>query len=611
MSEALLSIRDAAVKFGGKPLFDGLSLHILPGDRISLVGRNGSGKSTLFKLIAGELELDGGERWAMPGLRIGYLPQALANPDPIRAIDYVAAGLPREQRNDEYRYLADMVLAPLDIPPDALLSEMSGGQMRRVTLARALVNEPDILLLDEPTNHLDLVGIEWLERYIESYPGAVMSVSHDRAYLANTSKRVFWLDRGMMRVSRQGYAHYDEWAEAIIEQETRELQNLSKRVDSEHDWTQGGVTGRRKRNVRRLSELSRLREALRAGKAHLHRHMGRITLAPLEAAQSSKIVAEFDQVNKHYGEKTILENFSLRIMRGDRIGILGRNGAGKTTLIRMIIGDEAQDSGRLKRAKHLIVSYFDQKRDQLDPNDTLWGALCPDGGDHVELRDKLVHVCGYLKQFMFDPKSARDKLSTLSGGQLNRLMLAKMLANPGNVLVLDEPTNDLDMDTLDMLQEVLDAYDGTLILVSHDRDFLNRMVHKLLVFEGDGQVVEIVGGTADYDAYRRMQREQGRNPKEAAETNPAHITPEADPSPKPSTKLSYKDKRAHEQLPARIAALEKEITKLHETLSDPALYTTHPEKFDQASRRLERARAELDAAETQWLELDAMVAALS
>ncbi len=607
MSEALLSIREATVRFGGKPLFDELTLHILPRDRISLVGRNGSGKSTLFKLIAGELELDGGARWEMPGLRIGYLPQALANPDPITALDYVAAGLPDDQR-EEYKYLADQVLAPLDIPPEALLCDMSGGQLRRTTLARALVNQPDILLLDEPTNHLDLPGIEWLERFIANYPGAVMSVSHDRAYLANTSQRVFWLDRGKMRVSRQGYAHYDAWAEAIIEQETRELQNLSKHVAAEVDWTQGGVTGRRKRNVRRLAELGRLRNQLKSGKAHLHKHTNKITLAPLEAVQSAKIVAEFDQTNKAYGEKIILKDFSLRIMRGDRIGILGRNGAGKTTLIRMLTGEETQDSGRFKRAKHLDISYFDQKREMLDLTETLWSTLAPDG-DHVEMRDKLVHVCGYLKQFMFDPKSARDKLSTLSGGQLNRLMLAKMLACPGNLLVLDEPTNDLDMDTLDMLQEILDEYDGTLILVSHDRDFLNRMVHKLLVFEGDGEVIEIVGGTEDYDAYRRMQREQGKLlPSEAEEDAPQASAMQSNiPAPRKvsGTKMTYKDLRALELLPKQIAEFEREIAALHATLADADLYVRDAEAFDKASRRLERARAQMDEAETKWLELSA------
>jgi ATP-binding cassette subfamily F protein uup len=614
MAEALLSIHDAKVAFGGKPLFEGLTLHILPRDRISLVGHNGSGKSTLFKLIAGELELDGGERWAMPGLRIGYLPQTLSEPLETPVLDYVIAGLPKEKRTHEHLYAAEMVLAPLDIPTDALLKHLSGGQLRRATLARALVNEPDILLLDEPTNHLDVQSIEWLENYISSYQGAVVSVSHDRRYLANTSKRVFWLDRGQMRVSRSGYAEFDEWAEGIIEQEMRELHNLSKRVDAEVDWTQGGVTGRRKRNVRRLGALKRMREQLKAGKAHLHRHTNRITLGPLETAQSAKLVAEFDKVQKSYGDKTILKDFSFRILRGDRIGILGRNGTGKTTLIRMITGDEEKDEGRLRRAKHLDISYFDQKREALDLDATLWKTLVPEGGDHVEVRtgdggEKHIHVCGYLKQYMFDPKSAHDRLSTLSGGQLNRLMLAKMLAKPGNLLVLDEPTNDLDMDTLDMLQEILDEYDGTLLIVSHDRDFLDRIVHKMLVFEGDGEVVEIVGGYADYEAYRRAQGEANGKPIKARkadkfpeeEETKAIAVPPAAPAP---SRMSYKDKFALEKLPSEMEALQEEIRRLKEKLDDADLYMRDPKAFDDAMHRLPEAESELESKENQWLELE-------
>ena len=612
MAEALLSIHEAAVSFGGKPLFEGLTLHILPRDRVSLVGRNGSGKSTLFKLIAGELDLDGGERWEMPGIRIGYLPQTLMEPLETPVRDYVIAGLPKDMRNAENEYLAELVLAPLDLDPEALLAHLSGGQLRRATLARALVNQPDILLLDEPTNHLDLPGIEWLEDYISHYPGAVVSVSHDRRYLANTSKRVFWLDRGKMRISRAGYAEFDAWAETIIEQETRELHNLSKRVDAEVDWTQGGVTGRRKRNVRRLAELGRMRVALKAGKVHLHRHMNKITLAPLETAQSAKLVAEFDKVQKAYSDKVILKDFSLRVLRGDRIGILGRNGSGKTTFIRMLIGDEQKDEGRLRRAKHLEVSYFDQKRETLNPDSTLWDTLAPDGGDYVVMRgDEQIHVCGYLKRFMFDPKSARDKLATLSGGQLNRLMLAKMLARPGNLLVLDEPTNDLDMDTLDMLQEILDEYDGTLIIVSHDRDFLDRIVHKMLVFEGDGDVVEIIGGYADYEAYRAAQlasagetkKSNARKANQLPEMDAYEAAPIPIAAPAPS-RMSYKDKRALEMLPGEIESLQAEIAAIRTQLDDADFYMREPKAFDRAMHRLPEAEAELDSAETRWLELE-------
>ncbi len=602
----LISLEDAALTFGGKPLFEELRMHITEGDKICLIGKNGAGKTTLMKLITGELELDGGTRFTMPGLTIGYLAQNIAfNPDEI-VKDFVLSGLKEEDRTLERHHLADIVIEPLDLNPNATMGTLSGGQLRRSALARSLVAEPDILLLDEPTNHLDLAAIEWLEKYLNGYRGALVCVSHDRAFLKAISRKVFWIDHGRIKICPGGYAAFDEWSEAIIEQEARELQNMHKKLAAEVDWTQGGVTGRRKRNIRRLNELYRLRDKLRSDKAAHAERLRTIDIEQLSPAQASKVIVEFKQVSKSFerdGKKVpIFEDFNLRILRGDRIGILGKNGSGKSTFIKLLIGELTPDSGNIRRGKTIEIAYFDQNRVQLNPNKTLWDTLCPSGGDYVFLgsgdKPRPQHVCGYLKDFLFDPRIARDRVSTLSGGQQNRLMLAKLLTNPGNVLILDEPTNDLDMDTLDMLQEMLAEYQGTLLVVSHDRDFLDRTVTEVLAFEGDSLVETHMGGYTDYHNAKKPALKQAAKPafKMAAEP----------PRAKSPAKMSFKFVHELEKLPAKITALEKEIEELKLLLSDADLYTKSPDRFDSASKRIGRAQVELESSEQRWLELEEM-----
>jgi ABC transport system ATP-binding/permease protein len=602
----LISLENIRLNFGGKPLFEDLSVHIAEGDKICLVGKNGAGKTTLMRLITEDLERDAGTRFAYPGVHIGYLAQNVPFDAAMQVNDFVLTGLPKEKRDDAHHHLADMMMTPLDLDGHATMGTLSGGQLRRAALARALLEEPDVLLLDEPTNHLDLVAIEWLEDYLSRYRGALVCVSHDRTFLAAVSRKVFWIDHGQVRTCPKGYGEFDAWMEEVIAHEANALQNLQKKLDAEIDWTQGGVTGRRKRNQRRMRELGRLREALKNDKAAYRQRLASIELESLPPSQASKIIAEFKGVHKSFtrpdGRKIpILHDFNLRIMRGDRIGILGKNGSGKSTFIKLLTQEITADSGLVRLGKTVDITYFDQHRVALDPSKTLWETLAPDGA-YVFVgsgaKQKHIHVCGYLKNFLFDPKIARDKVSTLSGGQQNRLMLAKALATPGNVLILDEPTNDLDMDTLDMLQEILAEYQGTLIVVSHDRDFLDRTVTEVLAFEGNAKVEAHLGGYSDYALAKQKLP--------LAHAEPAVKTVAAPAKPKTaSARMSYKFVLELEQLPAKIRVLEEEIAALSSQLADPDLYMRSPEQFDRGSRKLAKAQEALTHAENRWLELDA------
>lgn len=610
MSSVLLSLEEITLSFGGAPLFDGLTFHVHERDRICLVGKNGVGKTTLMKLMVEELELDAGRRFVMPGASIGYLAQQVLTEPGQTVKQFVLSGLPAEERTEENEYLAEMVIEPLDLEAGALMQPLSGGQKRRAALARALVMSPDILLLDEPTNHLDIQAIEWLEEYLKGYRGAVVCVSHDRRFLASISNKVLWIDRGQVKVCPVGYAGFDEWLEKQIQHEARELQNLQKKVQAEQDWTQGGVTGRRKRNVRRMRELFRLREKLAQDKEAYKQRSQKIAMDALDTPNASKIMAEFKKVSLAFerdGRKLpILSEFSHLVLKGDRIGIVGKNGSGKSTFVKLLSGELQPDDGFVFRSKTMNCSYFDQYRSELDPEKTLWETLCPDGGQDVFLgsgeEKRAIHVCGYLKRFLFDPSIARDKVGTLSGGQQNRLLLAKILASPGNLLILDEPTNDLDMDTLDMLQEMLADYPGTLIIVSHDRDFLDRTVTEVIGFEGDAAVYPVMGGYSDYERERRdnAQRKKGEqvNGPTGAEAKQSAADKVAVPS------LSYKEQYELEQLPERIEALQSELTDLQLVLNDSGLYQRDPETFDHVTAAYEKAKRSLDAAETRWLELD-------
>ena len=484
--------------------------------------------------------------------------------------------------------------------------------MRRCYLARALVEEPDILLLDEPTNHLDIAGIEWLEEFLSTYRGAVLCISHDKAFLANTSEKVFWLDRGGLRVCPYGFGRFEEWQEMMLEQEARELHNREKILAEEIEWASRGVKARRKRNQRRLALVKTEREKLKQDQSAFRNVMKTIKIEPQKKLElPSHIVADFWKTSKSYfdkqnQEKVIVKDFSFRLFKGDRIGILGNNGSGKSTFLKLMLKEVEPDKGKIKLSQSTTVSYFDQNRIDLKQSKSLWATLCPDGGEYVNVSGKMRHVCGYLKDFMFDPKRARDDVSTLSGGQQNRLMLAKVLANPGNLLILDEPTNDLDMETLDMLEEVLLNYKGTLLIVSHDRDFLDQTVTKILAFEGEGDIECHVGGYSDYLKYKKERdaklgltepvkpKKNSEKKQEKKEEKPKKI----------SNKVSFKIKHEYEKLPQKIDDLTVEIQTLEEVMQDSQLYVQDPEKFDKTASRLTQAKEELDAAETRYLELD-------
>ncbi|MFH1158800.1 MAG: ATP-binding cassette domain-containing protein [Pseudomonadota bacterium] len=604
-STLILSVQEGGIAFGEKTVFEDMTFHVHEGDKICLVGKNGSGKSTLMNIITGDKDLDSGERWMLQGIKIGYLRQDVT-PTPGQSVyDFVFEQIKKEGEEELHEYKVEMIIQPLELNPGDKMDMLSGGQVRRACLARALVEEPDILLLDEPTNHLDLDVIQWLECYLKAYRGAVICVSHDKMFLANISDKIFWLDRGRMRVCPKGFAHFDEWSTALLEQEERELKNREKIVGQEVEWASRGVKARRKRNIRRLDLMKIARDKLKSDKSAFRRMMSKIDMGEMENNQgTSKIVAEFIKVDKRFTEdgkeKIILDKFSMRILRGDRIGILGKNGSGKTSFLRLLVGELTPDMGKVKLAKDMEFSYFDQKRKDLKPEYTLQYTLCPNGGDHLKVMGKVRHVCGYLKDFLFDPALVLQQVGTLSGGQKNRLMLAKVLADPKSFLILDEPTNDLDMDTLDMLEEIISQYNGTLIVVSHDRDFLDQTVTKILAFEGNGIVEGTIGGYSDYLASRKEKTSPAKSKqfKKPEKEEPA--------ATKVYRKLTYKLQYELENLPAKIRKLEKEVADLEGILEDSDLYARDKNAFHHASHRLAYAREELAEAEHRWLELEDM-----
>ncbi|MCB1537791.1 MAG: ATP-binding cassette domain-containing protein [Rhodospirillales bacterium] len=606
----ILHVRDALVAFGKKPLFENLEFSILEGDKIALVGKNGAGKTTLMNVITGARTLDDGDRWQLEGTTIGYLQQDIPMRPGQSVRDFVREHVRVSDTHEAVDYRIDAVLHPLDLDPDWTMDTMSGGQLRRAALARALVEDPDILLLDEPTNHLDLDIIEWLENYLKNFRGAVLCVSHDRTFLANMSDKVFWLDRGRMRVCPKGFSDFEDWQTALIEQEARELKNRQKWLEMEEEWASRGVPARRKRNQKRLEMMRAERARLKADLSSYRRMIAKVELEAGETEIGARLITEFTRVHKSFGEKKILDGFSLRIMRGDRIGILGRNGSGKTTFLKLLVDEMKPDAGTIKRARDINISYFDQQRKDMRPDWSLWRTLLPNGGDYITVMGKTRHVCGYLKDFLFDPADAMQAVGSLSGGQKNRLMLARVLANPGNFLILDEPTNDLDMETLDMLEEVLSAYAGTLIVVSHDRDFLDQTVSKIIAFEGDAKIEMCIGGYSDY---LEMKKEQKAPQKGAAKTKgaapesaPASTSAASAASPARAAKLSYKLQYELDNLPEKIAGFEDEIATLTKKLQDNDFYMQDKDGFAQATRYLERAKKNLDAALARWVALEDM-----
>lgn len=602
MSVPLLSLREISVAFGGKPLFEDLTLHISAGDRVCLVGKNGAGKSTLLKIIADEVEVDRGERFVQPGVTIGYLPQTIeANPEQT-IYDYVLQDIPKEE--EEQLYLADIVLGPLELVGNQLMGALSGGQERRVALARALLQKPDILLLDEPTNHLDIEVIQWLETYLARFRGGLVCISHDRAFLSNWSDRIFWLVNYSVLTHTKGYSDFERWSEEILEHQAQSLSKLGKKVDTENSWLQQGVSARRKRNQRRLKELFQLRDSLKQAHHQFKKTTQKLKFDDLSTDYGSRLVVRCKGLTKSFTREgkqvPIVNDFSFRVLKGERIGIIGKNGTGKTTFLNMLLGREEADSGLIKLSKSIETSYVDQKRSSLNPDFTLWKTLCPTGGDTVFIgKKKSRHVVSYLKDFMFTPEQVKGPVAMLSGGEANRLLLARELVSPGNLLILDEPTNDLDMDTLDMLQEALATYQGTLFIVSHDRDFLDRTVTRLLVFEGDGKIGDYAGGYSDY----LTQRKHEVPTKEKAKEVKTEKLEQEQAKPK---KLSYHHERELKMLPEKIEALGVEMKALETKMMDADFYHKDADGFHEASNRLGEIRMELQRAEDRWLELSMM-----
>jgi ATP-binding cassette subfamily F protein uup len=596
MAPPLLTLRNAAVGLGREALFCDLAVTLAKGDRISLVGRNGSGKSTLLKAMAGLVELDAGERILASGASVAYLPQEPALPPERRAVDFVLEGLRADEEPDVSRHRGEAMLERFGIEPSRPLATVSGGEARRIDLARVLIGRPEILLLDEPTNHLDIAAIERLEGDLDGFAGALVMVSHDRAFLNRLSGTTWWLDRARLRVLERGFAAFDAWSEEVLAAEEADLARLDKTIAQETEWSHRGITARRRRNEGRLRRLRTLREE----RARRQAQDGSVRLALADASKSSRLVVEAEHVVKDIGERTLIDDFSIRILRGDRIGIVGPNGAGKTTLLRLLSGDLPPDRGRVRQGTNLQIAQIDQRRDSLDPDATPWQTLCPDGGDQVLVNGRWRHVIGYLRDFLFQPEQARTPVRALSGGERNRLLLAKQIAAPCNLMVLDEPTNDLDTDTLDLLQEVLADFAGTILLVSHDRDFLDRVVTSVVAFEGGGRLQEYAGGYGDMLRQRRVGPE------------PAVSRKGGGPQKKPQAASAGMPKRPERELErtlARIETLEAGIAALEASLADPDLFLKRPEAFRSRTEQLEARRIELGGAEQRWLELEQLLEA--
>jgi ATP-binding cassette subfamily F protein uup len=594
MAPPLLQLRDIGLTFGGTPLLEGAEMSVSAYERICLVGRNGSGKSTLLKIAAGLIEPTSGTRFLQPGTTQQYLAQEPDFAGHATVLDYVVAGLPPGSDAHGARYL----LEELGLTGAENPTTLSGGEARRAALARALAPEPDLLLLDEPTNHLDLPAIEWLEARLNSLRSALVIISHDRRFLENLSRATVWLDRGQTRRLDQGFAQFETWRDDVLEQEERDHHKLARKIANEEHWLRYGVTARRKRNVRRLADLGTLRKDHRE-----HRKaQGDVKLTMTEGGASGKLVIEAKNISKTWGELPVVTDFSTRIARGDRIGLVGPNGAGKTTLINLLTGVLTPDSGSVRLGANLEIAGMDQKRQSLDPSWSLREALTGGSGDTVSVGGQTKHVMSYMKDFLFTPEQANTAIARLSGGERGRLQLARALTLPSNLLVLDEPTNDLDLETLDLLQEMIADYPGTVILVSHDRDFLDRTVTSVVVSEGGGVWTEYAGGYSDM----LVQRGRGVEAKPVAKSGAARergdrLTPTRGTAKR---KLSFNDQHALKTLPQTMKKLDAEIVRLQTVLADPALYTRDPAAFAKASTALSEAQHARAEAEDEWLRLE-------
>lgn len=593
----LLQLNEISLTFGGDPVFDGLSLVVQPGDRVALVGRNGSGKSTLMKVMAGLVEVDRGDVIAGPGVSVGYMEQDPDLSGYETLGEFASAALEPSEM-----YKVERAGEGLKFDPDRPVATASGGERRRAALARLMAEEPELMLLDEPTNHLDIEAIRWLEDELKGTRTAFVIISHDRAFLRELTRATLWIDRGKVRRQEKGFGEFEAWRDAVWEEEDTQRHKLNRKIKAEARWAVEGISARRKRNQGRVRAL----QDLRSERADQISRQGAAAMALEAGPKSGRKVIEAVNISKRYGDKTILRDFSLKVQRGDRIALVGPNGVGKTTLLNMLIGREEPDEGTVTLGTNLALALFDQARAQLDENMTLWESLTGDPemrvsgkADQVLVRGMPKHVVGYLKEFLFDEGQARAPVRSLSGGEKARLLLAKIMARESNLLVLDEPTNDLDVETLDLLQELLGQYDGTVILVSHDRDFLDRVAATTIAMEGDGNATIYAGGWSDY----LSQRGQDDFATSVAETKKATASkPESKKAEKKG--LSFTEKHRLEALPAEIGRLEAEIGKLEGLLADAELFTREPVKFKKAMQALAERQTKLAAAEEEWLELE-------
>ena len=591
MAAPVLSYEGLGLIQGSGWLFRDLDIYIGARDRLALIGRNGAGKSTLLRLIAGRIDADEGRRTIQPGTHVVMLEQDPQVAGFATLLDFTLAGADAPER-----YEVEAIAGQLGIDLSREAATASGGERRRAAIARALAQNPDVLLMDEPTNHLDIAAIDWLESWLGRYTGAFIAISHDRTFLTRLTRQTVWLDRGALRRAEIGFGGFEAWTEQVYAEEERNAQRLDAKLKIEEHWLQRGVTGRRRRNQGRLAKL----KEMRAERAAMMGPQGAAKLQIGSDDAQTKVVIDAKGISKAFGDRTIIKDLTLRVVKGDRIGVVGRNGAGKTTLLKLLTGELAPDTGSIRLAKTIDMVVIDQQRSLMDPAKSVRDVLTQ-GGDWIEVLGTKKHLHGYLKEFLFDPSLADAKIGTLSGGERSRLLLAREFARPSNLLVLDEPTNDLDLETLDLLQEVIADYDGTVLIVSHDRDFLDRTVTITLGLDGSGKVDVVAGGYADWEARRTPRPE----PRKAA----AKPAVEA-PRPASRAKLSYKDQRDYDLLPQRIEAIDVEVAELESAMADPALYVRDPKKFDALTKKAAALRDEKDAAELRWLELAEQVEAL-
>jgi len=592
VSDLIFSLRETSVSFGKKIIFDNLDVNIHRKDLIALIGKNGVGKSTLMRIISDKQDLDQGEVWKLNNIRVSFFSQKFE----LEESYSIENELLNILDNEEDSFKIDIFCNNLQLNKKDIIKNLSGGQKRRVGLIKSLINESDILLLDEPTNHLDLECIIWLENYLKTFKGSIICVSHDRTFLSNFTNKVFWLDRGNLRVSPSGFKNFDRWSQEMFEQEARELKNRKQFVNIEVEWANKGVKARVKRNVKRLERAKELKDQLEKDESSYRKAIQTVKINKIiPGLDNSKFIAEFHKVSIGYEipKKTILKDINLKINKKDRIGLIGKNGTGKSTFLKALLGEIKSQKGTIKLKKNMNFSYFDQLRNDLNTDNSLKKILVPSGGDYLKVQGKDRHVCSYLKDFMFDPSKATDSISTLSGGQQNRLLLAKVLANPQTGLILDEPTNDLDLETMDLLTEMLSNYSGTLLIVSHDRDFLDQTVNKILYFDEKGQVSIFLGGYSDF--LKSQQNEKIIKSISKKKNNYKVV------SSKNNKKLSFKYKYELENLPKEIEDLENKINDITKELKNSNLYLSDANRFNEITSEMLELKKVLSIKEERWL----------